>query len=236
LSVEAGDTVVLSSRFIPGNERAINNVVNHLYKLGAEVIYDAVAPVHVSGHASREELAEMIRLVKPRYFVPIHGEYRHLSRHLGLAIEAGVAERNCLLMEDGDSLVMTGAEAYRSRRVRSGRILVEGGEVEDMSLIGERRNLAHDGTVIAVIAISATTGNIVGGPDIFSRGLVTGNGTSAHMRRAREEVLDRLAIIPRPYHPDAERIKEEIVRVLRHYFTHAVGKRPFVIPHVMEVP
>jgi ribonuclease J len=234
--VENGDMVVLSSRFIPGNERSINTLVNHLCKLGAEVVYDSIAPVHVSGHASRDELAELIQLVKPQYFVPIHGEYRHLSRHLALAIEAGIPERNCFLLEDGDSLVLNGEQAHRSRKAHTGRILMEGGEIEDVSLIGERRNLAHDGTVIAVIAVSASLGTIVGGPDIFSRGLVSGNGTSPHMRRGREEIMTRLADVPRPYHPDDARIKEEVVRTLRHYFIHTVGKRPFVICHVMEVP
>ena len=234
IHVEPGDVVVLSSRFIPGNERSINTLVNHLYKLGAEVIYDAIAPVHVSGHASRDELAEMIQLTRPRYFVPIHGEYRHLSRHLALAIAAGVPERNCFLMEDGDSIVLSGAEAYRGRHARVGRILIEGGEIEDVALIGERRTLAHDGTVIAVIAVSRS-GAIVGGPDLFSRGFVTGNGTSVHLRRARQEVLDRIAAIDRPYHPDDARIKDEVVRTLRRYFMDAVGKRPFVIAHVMEV-
>jgi ribonuclease J len=234
--VENGDMVVLSSRFIPGNERNINTLVNQLYKLGAEVVYDAIAPVHVSGHASRDELADMIQMVRPRYFVPIHGEYRHLSRHLALAIENGIPERNCFLMEDGDTLVLTGAEAHRSRKAHAGRILMEGGEMEDISLIGERRTLAHDGTVIAVVAISASSGTIVGGPDIFSRGFVTGNGTSLHLRRGREEVMNRIAAIPRPYHPDDARIKDEVVRTLRHYFIRNVDKRPFIIAHVMEVP
>jgi ribonuclease J len=234
--VENGDMVVLSSRFIPGNERSINSLVNQLCKLGAEVVYDAIAPVHVSGHASRDELTDMIALVKPRYFVPIHGEYRHLSRHVGLAIEAGIPERNCFLLEDGDSLVLTGAEAYRSRKAHTARILMEGGEIEDLSLLGERRSLAHDGTVIAMIAVSAGSGTIAGGPDIFSRGFVSGNGTSAHLLRGREEVKRRLDAIPRPYHPDDARIKDEVVRTLRNYFIHNVGKRPFIIVHVMEVP
>ncbi len=234
--IENGDMVVLSSSFIPGNERSINNVVNQLYKLGAEVIYDSVAPVHVSGHASRDELADMIKLVKPRYFVPIHGEYRHLSRHLVLAMEAGIPARNCLLLEDGDSIVLTGAEVHRSRKAHTGRILMEGGEIEDASLIGERRTLAHDGTVIAVIAISAATGTIVGGPDIFSRGFITGNGTSVHLHRGRAELIQRLDAIPSPYRPDDARIKDEVVRTLRHHFLQTVGKRPFVIAHVMEVP
>lgn len=234
--IDPGDMVVLSSRFIPGNERAINSVVNQLYKLGAEVIYDAIAPVHVSGHASRDELSELIQLVRPRYFVPIHGEYRHLSRHLALAIECGVAERNCFLLEDGDSLVLNAAQAHRNRPARAGRVLVEGGELEDAGLIGERRHLARDGTVIAVIAVSGSTGDMVAGPDIFSRGFVTGNGTSVHLRRAREELRVRLAEIEGPYHPGDERIRDEVIRTLRRYFIDTLGKRPFVIPHIMEVP
>lgn len=236
VQLETGDIVVLSSRFIPGNERSINSLVNQLYKLGAEVVYDAVAPVHVSGHASRGELADLMALVKPRYFVPIHGEYRHLTRHLALAIEAGIPERNCFLLEDGDSLMLTGADAYRSRKAHTGRILMEAGEAEDIALIGERRSLARDGTVVAMIAVSASSGTIVGGPDIFSRGFVSGNGTSAHLRRGCEQVRERLDAIPRPYHPDDARIKDEVVRTLRNYFIHNVGKRPFIMVHVMEVP
>jgi ribonuclease J len=236
VQVETGDMVVLSSRFIPGNERSINSLVNQLYKLGAEVIYDAIAPVHVSGHASRDELTDLIGLVRPRHFVPIHGEYRHLSRHVALAVAAGIPERSCFLLEDGDSLVLNGAEAHRSRKAHTGRILMEAGEAEDIALIGERRSLARDGTVIAMIAISASSGTIVGGPDIFSRGFVSGNGTSAHLVRSRDEVRQRLDAIPRPYHPDDARIKEEVVRTLRHYFIQKVGKRPFIMVHVMEVP
>ncbi|HYA36321.1 MAG TPA: ribonuclease J, partial [Candidatus Binataceae bacterium] len=173
--IEEGDTVVLSSRFIPGNERAIQSVVNHLYRLGADVIYGAIAPVHVSGHASRDELIDMIRMVRPRYFVPIHGEYRHLSRHLALAIEAGIPERNCILLEDGDTLTLASGEISRGRQAHAGRILVEGGEEEDIGLIGERRILARDGAIVAIIAISSTTGAIVAGPELVSRGLVTGD-------------------------------------------------------------
>lgn len=236
LRVEPGDTVVISSRFIPGNERMINTLVNQLCKLGAEVVYGAVAPVHVSGHASRDELAEMIRLTRPQLFVPIHGEYRHLSRHLALAVEAGIPERKCFLLEDGDSLVVTASDAYRGRCVMADRVLFEGGEIEDAALIDERRTLARSGTVVAVIAISMSTGAIIAGPDLVSHGLVTGNGTSAHMRVAREELRARLAAVEPPFHAGDARLEDEVVRTLRRYFIDAVGKRPFVIPHVMEVP
>ncbi len=230
--VQRDDVVVLSSRFIPGNERTINTVVNHLMKRGAEVLYEAVAPVHVSGHASREELAEMIRLVKPRHFVPIHGEYRHLARHHALAIEAGVAERNCFLLEDGDTLVMSGGEVRRGRSVAAGRVVTDGAEFGDPGLLRERRALAHDGTVVAIVAVSAHTGRIVAGPDLISRGVVGGDGSSPHMVRARAEVAQRLRAFARA---DDPRLKEEIVRALRRYFSDAIGKRPIIVPYVMEV-
>jgi ribonuclease J len=232
--IEHGDVVVLSSRFIPGNERTINTLVNRLYKQGADVVYDAVAPVHVSGHASQDELTEMITLTRPRNFVPIHGEYRHLSRHVALAIGAGIPEQNCFLLEDGDSLVLSGGEARRGSTVEAGRVMLEGAE-SDPAVVGERRVLARDGTVTAVVVLSAKTGRIVAGPDLLSRGLVSGDGTSAHMRRAKEELTRRLNALGGPLHANDSRLKEEIVRAIRRYFSDELGRRPLVIPYVTEV-
>ncbi|MDO8434529.1 MAG: ribonuclease J [Candidatus Binatus sp.] len=233
--IEHGDVVVLSSRFIPGNERTINTLVNRLYRQGAEVVYDAVAPVHVSGHASQDELAELITLTRPKNFIPIHGEYRHLSRHVSLAIAAGIPEQNCFLLEDGDSIVLNGTGARRGARVDAGRVIVEGVDAGDMSLLGERRMLARDGTVTAILVVSAQTGRILMGPDLVSRGLVSGNGTSEHMRRATDEVRRRLGAIGGPFRANESRVKEEIVRAIRNYFSDELGKRPLVIPYVTEV-
>ena len=233
--IEAGDVVVLSSRFIPGNERTIQRLVNRLYKQGAEVVYAEVAPVHVSGHANQDELVELINLVRPKYFVPIHGEYRHLVRHIALAAGTGLAERNCMLMENGDSLVLDEHGAHRGNSVHAGRVMIEGGEQGDPALVGERRVLAHDGTVTAILVISALTGAIVAGPDLVSRGLVTGNGTSIHMRRASQELRDRLTRSGMPLRANEPQLKEEIVRTVRRYFSDELGKRPLVIPYVTEV-
>jgi ribonuclease J len=234
--VSAGDVVVLSSRFIPGNERTINTLVNRLYKLGAEVIYDAVAPgVHVSGHASRDELAEMLALVRPRHFIPIHGEYRHLSRHGALAIETGVAEPNCFVMDDGDTLILDGAGAHRGSAVPAGRRAIESGEEADPRLAGERRTLGRDGTVTAIIVISAKSGAIVAGPDLVSRGLVSGNGSSIHLRRARDELAARLRRIGGPFRANEPRLHDEVVDTVSRYFSDELGKRPLVIPYVTEV-
>jgi ribonuclease J len=233
--IESGDVVVLSSRYIPGNERTINTLVNRLYRQGADVVYDAVAPVHVSGHASQDELTELITLTRPKHFVPIHGEYRHLSRHIALAAAAGVPEHRCFLLEDGDSLILNGSGAHRGATVPSGRMIVEGVDAGDPAILGERRVLARDGTVTAIVVISAATGRIVSGPDLVSRGLVSGNGTSTHMRRAKEEVTRRLGTLGGKLRANEPRVKEEIVRALRNYFSDELGKRPLVIPYVTEV-
>jgi ribonuclease J len=233
--IEEGDIVVLSSRFIPGNERTIHSIINSLFKRGAEVLYDPVAPVHVSGHARREELSEMIRLVRPRHFVPIHGEYRHLVLHRALAIKSGVAERNCFLLEDGDTLVMNGGEIRRGTSVSAGRIVEVGEELGDPSLIRERRALAREGTVIAIVAMSARTGKIVAGPHLLSRGVVSGDGTSSHLIRARREIIERLRVLDEYGCSDGAQIRDEMVRALRRYFSNSIGKRPIILPCVMEV-
>jgi ribonuclease J len=233
--VERNDVVVLSSRFIPGNERTINTLVNNLFKRGAEVLYDAIAPVHVSGHASRDELIELIRLVRPTNFVPIHGEYRHLKHHRALAIEAGVPEANCFLLEDGDSIVMEDGDIRRGRAVTAGRIVADGEGLGDPGLLRERRALAHDGTVIAIVAISARNGKLVAGPDLLSRGVVSGDGSSPHIARARAELSTRIRSLSAAVRDDPERLKDEMVRMLRRYFGDAINKRPIIVPYVMEV-
>src|SRR6516225_5323413 len=233
--IEEGDVVVLSSRFIPGNERTIHSVINSLYKRGAEVLYEPVAPVHVSGHARRDELREMIRLVRPRHFVPIHGEYRHLVLHQALAIKSGIAERDCFLLEDGDTLVMNGGEMRQGNSVPAGRIVEDGEALGDPSLIRERRALAQGGTVIAIVAVSARTGRVVAGPHLLSRGVVNEDGTSPHMNRARSEVIERLRVLNDYGRSDGAQIRDEMVRALRRYFSNSIGKRPIILPHVMEV-
>ena len=233
--IEEGDLVVLSSRFIPGNERSIHSVINSLYKRGAEVLYDLLAPVHVSGHARREELSEMIRLVRPRHFVPIHGEYRHLVLHRALAINSGIAEHNCFLLEDGDTLVMNAGETRRGHSVPAGRIAEDGEALSDPSLIRERRALAQEGTVIAIVAVSTRTGKIVAGPHLLSRGVMSGNGTSSHMSRARSEIVERLRVLDEYGRSDGAQIRDEMVRALRRYFSNSIGKRPIILPYVMEV-
>jgi ribonuclease J len=233
--VEPGDTVVFSSRAIPGNERPINQLIDELFRRGAEVLYEGVAPVHVSGHAYREELAELIRLVRPRAFVPIHGEYRHLVRHAALAVEVGVAPKNCFVLQDGDSLLLDGVATRRGATVKAGRLASDGDEFAAPSLVNERRALANHGAVVAVVAVGAENGRIVAGPELISHGLTIGDGTSALIRQARTELAARLALFEGPSRVVVTEMRADIVRSLREFFQDAIGRRPRIIAHVMEV-
>ncbi len=230
-----GDVVVLSSRFIPGNERLIHRLINDLYRLGAEVYYEGVAPVHVSGHASRDELAEIIRIVRPDCFVPIHGEYRHLKRHIDLAVECGLAPQSCFLLQDGEPLIIDRANAWRGAAVESGRTLWDGQALEPQALLYERAALARSGTVAVMLVVDHRSGEILAGPDLISRGFLSGDGSSQHMLRAREELRrtldERLAGHRRP---DRE-LKDEVVRALRAYFAEEVGRTPVILPWVAEL-
>src|SRR5262245_40618216 len=236
VTLTPGDTVVLSSRIIPGNERAISSLVNHLYRRGARVYYDRVAPVHVSGHASQEELKLVLNLVRPRYFVPVHGEYRHLVRHRDLATEVGIPADRCHLLEDGDVLELDGIEARRGERVTAGRVFVDGkgvGDVEDV-VLRDRRHLSEDGLVLAVLAIHQQSGEIGAGPDLVSRGVVAEETSAEVLERARGEVLEALAAINPESRTDPVEVQEEVRRALRRYFKR-FDRRPVILPFVMEM-
>ena len=232
--VVAGDTVMLSARAIPGNERRIHTAINNLFKRGAEVLHEAIAPVHVSGHASRGELAELIELTRPKYFVPIHGEYRHLVLHRVLAIENGMQERDCFLLEDGQTLELSAAGARRGAAVEAGRIMADGSRPADSQLVRERQALARDGTVMVVVTVSRASGKIIAGPELISRGLISGDGTSSHMARARTELRSVLEQGSALGWSDG-RLKQQLVHALSRYFLDEMGRRPMVVPCVMEV-
>jgi ribonuclease J len=235
LRLRKGDVVVLSSRFIPGNERLIHRLINDLYRLGADVYYEGVAPVHVSGHASREELAEMIRLTRPEYFVPIHGEYRHLKRHIDVAVECGVRQGACFLLQDGEPLMLDRDGAHRGAKVESGRTLWDGQALETESLLYERQALARSGTVTAMVVVDHRSGQILAGPDLLSRGFISADGASEHMQRAREELRRSLEGTLAGHRRPERELKDEVVRALRAYFAEEVGRTPVILPWVVEL-
>jgi len=236
IRIDPGDTVVLSSKFIPGNERAITNLINHLYRRGAEVHYERVSEIHVSGHASQEELKTMLRLTRPRYFVPIHGEYRHLVRHIRLAEAAGVEAESCFLLEDGSVLELTPNGARKAATVSAGRVFVDGkgvGDVEDV-VIRDRRHLSEGGMVLAVMAIHQQTGELVAGPDLISRGFMRAEDSEEVMERAKKIVLETLRSMNRETRTDPGELQEEVRKALRRYFNKTLERRPVVLPFIME--
>jgi len=236
LKVESGDTVILSSKFIPGNEKVISNLINHLYRRGAEVHYEKVSEIHVSGHASQEELKTMLQLTRPRYFVPIHGEYRHLVRHRQLAQDVGIPEENCFLLDDGDVLELTSRGAEKIKPIQVGRVFVDGkgvGDVGDM-VIRDRRHLSEDGMVLAVMAIHQQSGELVAGPDLISRGFMLAEESEEVMESAKQAVLAALGGMNRETRTDPEELKEEVRRVLRRFFRKKLERRPVVLPYIIE--
>jgi ribonuclease J len=236
IKVVPGDTVILSSKFIPGNEKTISNLINHLYRRGAEVHYEKVSEIHVSGHASQEELKTMLQLTRPRYFVPIHGEYRHLVRHRQLAQDVGIPEKNCFILEDGDVLELTGQSARKLKPIQVGKVFVDGKGVGDVGdvVIRDRRHLSEDGMVLAVIAIHQQTGELVAGPDLITRGFMSAEESGEVLEHAKKAVLETLAGMSREIRTDPGELKEEVRKALRRFFRKTFERHPVVLPYIIE--
>src|SRR5256885_5407946 len=233
------DTVVLSARSIPGNEKAIGRVINHLARRGADVIHEGIKHVHVSGHGSEEESKLMLSLVQPRYFIPVHGEYRQLAKHARVArrVFAGRDPHpETLLIENGDVLHFDGKGATVAGKAPVGRVLIDGtrtGEIGD-EVLRDRRHLAEDGLVVPVVAINKQTGMVEGVPDIITRGFVMENSQEllADGARVLTEVIEQSSVEERT---DQGLIKEKLRTELRRFFRKRSGRRPFVLPVIMEI-
>jgi ribonuclease J len=236
IKIERGDTVILSSKFIPGNEKTIANLINHLYRRGAEVHYEKVSEIHVSGHASQEELKIMLQLTRPRYFVPIHGEYRHLVRHRRLAQEVGIPEENCFILEDGDVLELTAHSAQKTIPVQVGKVFVDGKGVGDVGdiVIRDRRHLSEDGMVLAVMAIHQQSGELVAGPDLVSCGFMSTEESEEVLEHAKKVVLETLNGMNRETRTDPAELKEEVRKTLRRFFRKKLERHPVVLPYIIE--
>ena len=241
IKIKPGDTVILSSRFIPGNERSITNIINNLYRQGAEVLYESVAQVHVSGHAYQEELKTMIKLTRPKFFIPIHGEYRHLIRHTELAHQMGLPDENLILIENGDRIQFHDRGFSRLDKVNTGRVLVDGKGVGDIgqAVLRDRKHLAEHGMVIILLVIDEQTGETLSGPDLISKGLIFDEGEDELLAEAKNlvlEILDRLGeqeeSVVSPL-TDVAEIKAEIHRELKRFFNRAIDRRPLIIPQII---
>ncbi len=235
VKIGAGDTVIMSSRIIPGNEKPIGDVINHLYRRGAEVLHEPYAGLHVSGHASQSELQLMLQLTRPRYFVPVHGEYRHLVRHAALAGEMGIVDT--FVLEDGDVLEIDAAGARQAESVASGRVFVDGKGVGDVGdvVLRDRRHLSDGGLVLAILAVNQHTGEIISGPDLISRGFVFEDDSQPYFERAKEAVLEALAALAPESRTVPAEVKEEMRKTLRRYFKKTLERRPVILPVVMEL-
>lgn len=237
LKVEKGDTVIFSSRFIPGNEKAIYAIINALSKGGARVIYEPLARVHVSGHASREELKLMIHLVRPEYFIPIHGEHRHLVQHVELAQEVGIAPGKAWVVENGEVVTIARDRLVREGRVETGRIYVDGKGVGDVgeTLLRDRQHLSEDGVVVALVVVNKGTGEVVSGPDLFSRGFAL-EGEEARMAEARQVALDAIQATRQcPNGEPQDDLKLQVRKALKSHFWRSFRRRPMIMPLIVEV-
>ena len=237
IKLEQGDTVILSSRFIPGNEKTISDLINHLYRRGAEVIHEKVSEVHVSGHASQEELKLMLNLVRPRFFIPVHGEYRHLVKHSQLAQKVGIARERCILAVDGDVITFNGEGCAITDTVEAGRVFVDGKGIGDVGevVLKDRKHLSEDGMVVVIIAINQATGEIIYGPDIVSRGFVFEDESQEYLDEARKLVLDTLANVNIEVRGDWGEVKQEVRRILRRFFNKTIERRPVILPLILEM-
>ena len=237
IKIKKGDTVVLSSKFIPGNEKAIAKIINNLYRKGADVIYEKISDIHVSGHAFREELKLMIKLTQPQYVLPIHGEYRHLILHSRLAREVGIPEENILLADNGQIIEFDKNGGRINGRVPTGRVLIDGKGVGDVgrSVLRERRALSEEGMVAVTMAFDEETGVVVYGPEIVSRGFVFETESGHLLEDAQCVVLEIVEEITPEVANRVDKIRSKMKTALRQYFFFTIGRRPVILPFIMEV-
>lgn len=237
VSAERGDTVILSASPIPGNESAVHRVINGLYRIGADVYHSETSRVHVSGHAASDELREMLEVVRPHHFVPVHGEYRQLALHAGIAASTGIDEASIDIVEDGDVLEMTPAGVRRAERVRAGMILVDGLGVGDVGpvVLRDRRLLSKDGFILCVVTIDAHNGDVLAGPDLISRGFVYIDEARDLLDEAAELVGGALDELEEHEATDWAVIKKACRRSLGEFIWHRTRRRPMILPVIMEI-
>ncbi|ERK30232.1 ribonuclease J [Clostridium intestinale] len=237
LNVIEGDTVIISASPIPGNEKLVSRVINLLFKKGADVIYEALADVHVSGHAFQEELKLMHTLVKPRNFIPVHGEFRHLKQHGELAMKLGLPEKNVHIPENGEVIEVTRDSIRKNGTVTSGQIFVDGLGVGDVGniVLRDRKHLSQDGILTVVVTIEKESSTVIAGPDIISRGFVYVRESEKLMDEAREIVKKVLRNCEEKKITDWATMKTNMKDELRNFLYEKTKRRPMILPIIMEI-
>ena len=234
IQIDKGDKVIFSSKPIPGNEKTVSKVINDLFRKGAEVVFE---DAHVSGHACQEELKLLHTLVKPKYFVPVHGEYRHLKKHAELAEHMGMNPENIFILTSGDVLEIDGKGGAITGRVPVNQILVDGLGVGDVGniVLRDRQKLSQDGLIIVVITLKKQTGEILAGPDIVSRGFVYVRESGDLMVEAKEVVKEALLSCGKRNINDWSKMKNVVKEELNEYLWQQIKRSPMILPIIMEV-
>lgn len=237
VTIKSEDKIIISASSIPGNEKNISKVINELLKKGANVVYEGMADIHVSGHARQEELKLMLALVRPRYFMPVHGEFMHLTSHRDLALTMGMDKKNIFLMKTGDVLEVSKAEAKIAGTVPAGQVLVDGLGVGDVGniVLRDRKHLSQDGLMVVVVTMEKESGMVVSGPDIISRGFVYVREAEDLMEEAKKVVNEALLECEQKHITGWSYIKGLIKDTLKNYLWQRTKRSPMILPIIMEV-
>jgi ribonuclease J len=237
IKIKQGDMVIISANAIPGNEKLVSKIIDQLLKRGADVIYQALADIHVSGHACQEELKLIHTLVKPKFFIPVHGEYRHLKQHAILAESLGMKKDNIFICDNGSVLEFTEDSCKISGAVTAGRVLVDGLGIGDVGniVLRDRKHLSQDGLMVVVVTISKDSEGLIAGPDIISRGFVYVRESEALMEEAKEIVIDILEECEEKNITDWATLKFKIRSGLKSFLYEKTKRKPMILPVIMEI-
>ncbi|MDO8682017.1 MAG: ribonuclease J [Armatimonadota bacterium] len=238
VKITEGDTVIISATPIPGNEALVMRTINHLFRLGADVVYDAISPVHVSGHGNQEDLKLMLNLVRPKFVIPVHGEPRHMVKYRELAVSMGYAPESVIKLSIGDILETDGEKANISGKIADfGSIMVDGIGVGDVSdvVLRDRRHLSQDGIILVVMSIDSNTGEVAAGPDIISRGFVQLEQAEDLLEEAKSVVLDEVSSLSKEDATEWATVKSDVRSALAKFLYERTRRRPMVVPVIMEV-
>ncbi len=237
VEIKPGDRIIISASAIPGNEKTVSRVVDELFRRGAEVLYDRFSDLHVSGHAYQEELKMMMALVKPKFFVPLHGEYRHLSIHAKIAQQMGINAKNIVVADIGQVIELTNRSIKRNGSVTSGKVFVDGTGVGDVGsvVLRDRKHLAQDGMIVVIINISSDGGGLIAGPDIITRGFIYVKESEEMMRELKEIVTNTLEKCACNKVSDFVTLKSTVKSELSHYLYKKTKRNPMILPVITEI-